>query len=339
MYLIISKQQQGENFKGSVQDFVNYLEKENEGKAIEEQEHFFDQYDDKVSAEEVVAQIDGNTAKLNKDEARFYSMVLSPSPRELKAINNSSEKLREYVREVMKDYAASFNRNKTVTVDDIKYYAKIEHERFFKGNDKEIRENQPYATKILNLKKEIRKIENGSAKGNIVKLQKEINRLEKDAPHQLNGKRIVRGMKKEGFQKHVHIIVSHKDAKNARKLSPLSQNKAAETTLNGQKIKQGFDRDAFYKSAEKTFDKKFAFKRNFVESYKARNLLDKDPKRFFAMLVGLPTTEKQVAYKMLFKAGVNVPVIPVNKAQLAYKALMKIKRGIEKAMSSGSIGV
>ncbi|RDY57842.1 MobB family relaxase [Flagellimonas nanhaiensis] len=339
MYIAISAQRQGENFSGSVSDFVKYLEKENEEISPEHQEQFFNQYNDRISAEEVIEQIDKNTTKLNKKDPKFYSIVVSPSQRELKAINNDPEKLREYIREMMKDYAASFHRNNEVKIDDIKYFAKIERERTFKGNDKEIRENQPYATKILKLQGEIRDIESGKAKGNIKVLKKEIKRLEMDAPHKINGKRIVRGMKKEGMQNHVHIIVSHKDATNSNKLSPLAKNKEAETIINGQKVKQGFNRDKFFAAAEKTFDKKFNYKRNFVESYKARNVLDKNPKQFFAMLAGLPTTEKQAAFKMLFKSGVNVPTIPTNKVQLAYKALMKLKRGVETAINSGSIGV
>ncbi|RED44701.1 MobB family relaxase [Seonamhaeicola aphaedonensis] len=339
MYIAISKQHQGENFSGSVRDFVNYLEKENQEQNLEQQEYFFDQNNDRINAEEVITEIDSNTTKLNKKDPKFYSMVVSPSQSELKAINNDPEKLRQYVREIMKDYAASFYRNKTVTVNDIKYYAKIEKERTYKGTDREIRENQPYATKILELKKEMRHIEQGKSKGQIKTIKKEIERLERDAPHKINGKRIVRDMNKEGMQNHVHIIVSHKDVTNTFKLSPLSQHKEAETILNGKTIKQGFNRDKFYEAAEKTFDRTFNYKRNFMESYKARNVLDKDPKRFLAMLAGLPTTEKQAALKSLYKAGVKVATIPTNKVQLAYKALMKLKRGVETAISSGSIGI
>jgi hypothetical protein len=339
MYITISKQLQGENFSGSSRDFVKYLEKENEEKDLEQQEHFFDQQHDRVSVEEVISEIDNNTAKLNKKDPKFYSVVVSPSQSELKAINNDPEKLRRYVREMMKDYAASFYRNKAVAVDDIKYYAKIEKERTYKGTDREIRENQPYATKILELKKELRKVERGGVEGNIQTIEKAIERLEREAPHKIGGQRIVRGMKKEGMQSHVHIIVSHKDVTNTFKLSPLSQHKEAETVLNGKTIKQGFNRDKFYEAAERTFDRTFTYKRNFVESYRARNVLDKDPKRFLAMLAGLPVTEKQVALKTLYRAGVNVPTIPTNKVQLAYRALMKLKRGIETAINSGSIGI
>ncbi|QCX37432.1 mobilization protein [Aureibaculum algae] len=339
MYIAITKQQLGMNYKGSVSDFVNYLKKENEDKSLELQEHFFDQYNDKVSPESVIAEIDGNTAKLSQKDPKFYSLVVSPSPRELKHINNNSEQLRKYVREIMKDYSDSFYRDQKVTVDDIKYYAKLEHERTYKGTDKKIQENQPYATKILQLKNEIRNIHQGTITGNIKKLEKEIAQLEKEAPHQQQGKRIVRGMRKEGYQTHIHIVVSRKDRTNSFSLSPGSKYKQSETVLNGKIVKQGFHREKFYKAAEKRFDIAFGYNRNFVESYKAKNMFIKDPKKFFATLVGLPSTEKQMAFKLLHKAGVNIPNIPTNKVQLAYNAFMKLKKGVGKAINSGSIGI
>lgn len=339
MYIGITAQQTGVNYKGSVRDLVGYLEKENEELEPELQEHFFDQYNDGIDPEEVISEIDGNTHKLKKEDPKFYSMVVSPSPRELKHIGNNPEQLRKYTRELMKDYANSFYRDKAVTVDDIKYYAKIEYERFYSEANKKIQENQPYATKILELKNDIRKIEVGELQGNVKKLQQKITRLEKEAPHQLNGKRIVVGMQKEGYQGHVHIIVSRMDTSNRRSLSPGAKNKVCETTLNGKKVKQGFNRNQFYKAAEKRFDKTFTYNRNFVESYRARKLFLKDPKQFFSILAGLPSTEKQVAFKLLHKAGVHIPTVPTNKVQVAFKVFMKLKRGVEKAINSGSIGI
>lgn len=339
MYIAITQQNMNINYKGSVSDFVNYLEKENEDTDIELQEHFFDQDNDIVSPEKVITEIDGNTSRLAKKDPKFYSLVVSPSPRELKHIKNNPEQLRSYVRELMKDYANSFYNNKKITVDDIKYYAKIEHERTFKGTDKKIQENQPFATKILELKQDIRKIESGELVGNIKKIEQDISRLEKEAPHQQNGKRIVRGMQKEGFQSHIHIIVSRKDATNSFSLSPGSKYKESEVILNGVKVKRGFNRDKFYKAAEKTFDRTSGYQRNFVESYQAKNMFLKDPKQFFAILIGLPASEKQVAFKLLHKAGAHIPTIPTNTVQLAFKTFMKLKRGVEKAMSSGSIGI
>ena len=137
MYISITRQHMDSTFSQSASDFVAYLEKENEGKRPELHEQFFDQYNDNIPPEKVVREIDGNTAKLKRREPKFYSLTINPSQRELKSINNDPALLRRYVREIMKDYAASFHRETPVRVDSIKYYAKIEHERTFKGFDRE----------------------------------------------------------------------------------------------------------------------------------------------------------------------------------------------------------
>ena len=344
MYITITAQQVGGDYAQSATAFVDYLEKENEGKPMAELEYFFNQYGDEIPAEEVVIEIDGNTAKLKRTEPKFYSITLNPSRRELKAIGNSPEALKRYTREAMKDYVNAFNRDidgRPVTVDDIKYYAKVERQRIFKGSDTQIIENQPYATKILNLKQEIRRIENGEHSGNIKKLQREMVRLEREAPHQLNGKRIVRGTPKPGPQCHIHIIVSRKDVSNRYSLSPGSKYKASVVEINGKTVKRGFDRDTFIENAEKTFDRLFRYNRNFVETYTARKTFLKDPKLYFSIITKLPTNEKALAFKLLQKAGVSTSLLhlPTNKFQVTVKAINLLKKGIGKAIESGSIGI
>ena len=115
MYIAITRQELGDNFRGSARDFVNYLGKENEGKEPEQLEGYFNQEETNIDAERVIAEIDANTAKLKKREPKFYSLVVSPSQRELRHIGNSTEKLRQYTREVMKAYATSFYRDSEVT--------------------------------------------------------------------------------------------------------------------------------------------------------------------------------------------------------------------------------
>ena len=68
MYITITAQKMGGNYSQSSADFVGYLEKENEGLEQRDMEHFFNQFGDEISAEEVVKEIDGNTAKLKKKE-------------------------------------------------------------------------------------------------------------------------------------------------------------------------------------------------------------------------------------------------------------------------------
>ena len=107
----------------------------------------------------------GTPKKLKKRDPKFYSIVVSPSDKELKQIHNDPALLRAYTREIMKDYAASFYRNRTITVDDIKYYAKIEHERTFRGFEKKVEENAPYRKQIAKLRNDMAKIRRGELEG------------------------------------------------------------------------------------------------------------------------------------------------------------------------------
>ena len=343
MYITITAQKLGKTYAQSSAGFAQYLEKENQGLEQNQQEHFFNQHGDNISAEEVVQEIDGNASNLKKKEPKFYSITVSPSKYELGKLENSSEDLQRYTRELMKEYASSFNREingRPVSVDDIKYYAKIEHQRTFKGTDRQIRGNQSFATKILQLKNDIRKVESGEITGSIKKIQREIGKLERQAPHRQNGQRIVQGMQKEGNQSHIHIIVSRKDASNSFSLSPGSKYKASEVEMHGKKVKRGFDRDAFFNKAEKTFDKTFGYQRNFVETYKARKDFIKSPKIYFASLMKLPTNEKAIAFKLMQKTGIPImPSIPINQAQLALKVFNTLKRGVGVAIKSSSIGI
>jgi len=342
MYISITPQKLAANYSQSAADFIEYLEKENQGLEEPELEHFFNQHVDEIPAGEVVREIDANTDKLKKTEPKFYSITVSPSKYELSRLQNTSEDLKHYTRELMRDYVTCFNREingRPVTVNDLKYYAKIEHQRTYKGTDIQVKENQPYATKILDLKNELRKIQTGEQNGDTKKIENKIEKLEASAPHQLDGKRIVQGMKKEGNQSHIHIIVSRKDASNSFSLSPGSKYKASEVIMNGKTVRRGFDRDAFYSKAEKTFDRSFGYKRNFVETYQSRKILTKDPKLYFTALLGLPASEKAIAFKMLREAGIPILSIPTNKVQLALKAINKIKRGFELALRSSSIGI
>lgn len=343
MYITISAQKLGGTFSQSSGDYVDYLEKENEGVEQEDQEHFFNQDREDISAREVVQEIDGNTAKLKKVEPKFYAITVSPSSYELKRLQNCSEDLKRYTRELIKDYAACFNREingRAITANDIKYYAKIEHQRAFKGTDRQVKENEPYATKILKCKDDIQKIKRGEIEGNIPSLQKKIAKLEKQAPHLQGGERIVQGMPKEGNQSHIHIIVSRKDVSNSYSLSPGSKYKASEVEMNGKLVKRGFDRDKFFSRAEQTFDKTFQYQRNFVETYQARKEFIKNPKMYVSALIGLPTSEKAIAVKMLRESGMPMlPKIPANKVQLALKVINKIKQGVDTAIRSGSIGI
>ena len=338
MYIAITRQKLGNSYANSAADYVAYLEKENQGKAADLQEHFFDQNNDQVAAKVVIKEIDGNTAKLKKTEPKFYSIIVNPSQRELKHMENNPEKLRAYTRELMKEYAKCFNRNEVITVADIKYYAKIEYERTYRGFDQKVKENQKYVSKIAKLENDIRKVERGELQGNVNQLENKIKKLTENIPHSVDGKILTSGMKKSGLQTHVHIIVSRRDVTNTRSLSPGSVYKASEVKLNGKIQKRGFDRDQFYEAAEQIFDRTTAYNRNYAESYKSKKQFTKDPKRFYAQLLGLPISERAVAFELMRKTGIDLPIIPTSKTQLAVTAFRKLKRGLEIAIRSSSIG-
>lgn len=341
MYITLTKQHMDATFSQSASDFVNYLEKENEGRSPDLKEYFFDQYNDRLEPDHVIKEIDGNTAKLKKKEPKFYSLTLNPSKSELKAINNDPALLRLYVREAMKDYAASFYRENEVSVDSIKYYAKIEYERSFKGFDRQVKENQVYKAQIAKLENDIRKVERGELQGSTKKIQRQIEVLKAQIPHRIDGQIVKQGMKKPGLQTHVHIIVSRKDVTNRFSLSPGSKYMESESTLNGKKVMRGFRRDQFFERAEKTFDKLFDYDRNYVQTYTARKTYSKDPYTYFAKLMNLPTNEKSMAFKILGKAGVSVPnmSIPKNQVELAVKTFKHLKKAMRVAQNAASIGI
>lgn len=340
MYITITPQKLGGAFSQSAGDFVNYLEKENQGKDPLEKEYFFNQYEDHIKPYQVIKEIDGNTAKLKLKEPKYYSITINPSQYELKHIHNNPEKLRAFVREAMKEYASSFHREingKPINVDDIKYFAKLEHERTYKSNDIAIRENKPYINQIAHLKNELRKVERGEVPGNALQIEKDIRKLVREAPYKIRGQVVEPGMKKEGSQSHIHIIVSRKDASNSYSLSPGSKYKASEVKMHGKMVKRGFERDRFIQNSEKAFDRLFQYNRNYVESYAARKMLTKDPKQYFLSLGKLGINEKKIAFKMIRQTGLPLPVLhlPQNKVGFAYKQLKKI---IEASVKASSIG-
>ena len=342
MYITITAQNTKGNFSQSVGNYVEYLEKENQAMETENQEYFFNHYEDEISSEQVTAEIDGNTAKLSKKEPKFYALTISPSQAELKALKNPGQDLKEYTRRVMEKYVESFNREidgRKVSIDDIKYFAKVEHKRFFKGTDRQVRQNQKIATQILELQHQLRAAQKKGMEKDSKQIVQQIAKLEALAPQKVNGQRVKNGMEKPGLQTHIHIIVSRKDASNSVSLSPGSKYKASDVEFQGKLVKRGFDRDQFYESAEKVFDKKFSFNRSFVERYGSRKMLHTNRGMYYKAILGLPQNERALAMKALSEVGARVPHIPTTGAQVALKAIKLFKKGVSVAIRSSSIGV
>ena len=129
------------NNKGSCSKLINYLEKEN----AQSEERFFSSDRNNCNKWEVMQQIDNNAKgqKIEKDQDRFFSIVIAPSQAELEHIGNDSDKLKEYTRQTMENYAAGFCNNKGenrgLESKDLVWYAKIENERKYSNLDAEVK--------------------------------------------------------------------------------------------------------------------------------------------------------------------------------------------------------
>lgn len=122
---------------GSCSQLVEYLEKENNLKAEYKAELWFNQGRDDLRPHEVRLDIDSNTAKLKQHEAKFYLVNISPSQKELAHLGNDPQKLKEYARGVMAEYAANFQKG--LGPDDVKWYGKVEYSRGYKWTDLEVK--------------------------------------------------------------------------------------------------------------------------------------------------------------------------------------------------------
>lgn len=302
MYITITAQKKMGGTCGSVGDYVDYLEKENMDVPEDGRELFFNHHGSDFGPEFVKKDIDMNKAKLKKHEPKFFSITLNPSQRELEAMAAKNVSIKEYTKSVMEEYARNFGREiegRPIAVNDIKYYAKVERSRRFKGTDREVRENAPFSAKIAKLEHDLVKVRKGTLDKDPDMIRRSINELHERAPHKLDGKLVRQGMPKPGDQLHVHIIVSRKDQGNTISLSPNSKYKSSDVEFNGKAVKRGFDKDTFFTRAEETLDKMVGEKRNFVLSYQGRNLRKKDPAAFYKEVNRLPNEERKVALRIL----------------------------------------
>jgi hypothetical protein len=122
--------------KGSSLRTTNYLVKE--AKAAGEEATFFGAPGSPYkTAEEVVAMLDGNVKGLRKDDAKFYSLVLSPSPEELAYMGNDPKALERYTQNVMDDYAKNFTlkNGKELGEVNLVWAAIIHQDRKNRGTD------------------------------------------------------------------------------------------------------------------------------------------------------------------------------------------------------------
>ncbi|MDJ0367692.1 DUF5712 family protein [Hymenobacter sp. H14-R3] len=122
--------------KGSSLRTANYLAKE-ANDAGEVATFFGAPGSPNKTAEEVVTMLDGNVKGLKKDDAKFYSLVLSPSPEELRQIGENPKGLEQYTQHVMDDYAKNFTlkNGRELGGPNLVWAATIHDERKYRGSD------------------------------------------------------------------------------------------------------------------------------------------------------------------------------------------------------------
>lgn len=169
----------GSNNTGSSSSLISYLEKENieldklgnvaenidEKMNIEaRKQDFFNHSRSNISRNEAQSKIDSNIKKLSKQDAKFFAPTINFSEKELKhlahkarvrdnikSINDMNSKefkaynklIQDYSRKVMDNYAKNFNRKDKglKSGKDLIYFGKVEHNRRYKGTDKEVQLN------------------------------------------------------------------------------------------------------------------------------------------------------------------------------------------------------
>lgn len=261
--------------KGSSRNLVEYLSKEDNYK---EDSEYFSQDGDKQK-EDVIEHIDQMGKGLKKDEAKFFMLTINPSAKEqahiLEKITNKKDvsiddlsqsdkqkyeaELKKFTHKVMDNYAQNFNRvvdGKQITGKDIVYYGKIEYSRGYDSTSNEVKENRQIRKEIKSLNPDLDK--------------QKINDLSQKLHRNSEGKVIVEGMKKEGNQSHIHIVVARYDKDKQTSMSPFANQRKVNDNF-GKEIKVGFDRTNFKQMNEQSFDKSFEYSRQKNESFETQN--------------------------------------------------------------------
>ncbi|MBC6609100.1 hypothetical protein H8B13_19940 [Hymenobacter sp. BT188] len=123
---------------GSCAQTLNYLQHEAVGEGQEAT--FFSADSDEINAAQLRDSIDTNVKGLRATEAKFYSLVVSPSEQELAHIGSDPDKLRAYTREVMSQYAQNFAlpSGRQLGSKDLKWGAILHQDRTHRGTDPEV---------------------------------------------------------------------------------------------------------------------------------------------------------------------------------------------------------
>jgi hypothetical protein len=145
MFINISDSKEAEN-KGSSSKLVHYLEKENRIDGKQKPEYWFNGQQVSIQPYEVMRKIDGNVAKLGKDDAKFFLVNISPSQKEIAFLkeqygeDGAIDQMKGFAVRVMDAYAQNFKREGINGHEDLLWFAKLENYRYYSHNDPEVKQ-------------------------------------------------------------------------------------------------------------------------------------------------------------------------------------------------------
>jgi len=276
-----------------------YLDKQNDVVRVEGHEYFFNGSGNTFDCEDVTKAIDANVKDLKKKEARYYTFSISPSAQEIahlrrtiadtrQALIDAGEVipadlednlmrtyLKNYAVKCMDAYARNFGHPQIKDNNDLLWFGMVEKDRYWKKGDPEVRKNARIQNEIEKLRQTITEENSKEVNRKIVALEKKCVR---ENMVRVGGSQEILQpmMAKAGDNWHIHIAVSRRDATNSFNLSPNANGRGSKNhVLNGQKVRIGFNREAFKIECEHIFDKTFSHRRLLTESYEEAKRLRK----------------------------------------------------------------
>ncbi|WP_282036296.1 DUF5712 family protein [Saccharicrinis aurantiacus] len=120
---------------GSVTGFLEYMSKEDKAKGLDK-EFWYNEKDEYIPDYMVQENIDFEQKGVAKGDYRYYTGSINFSEKELSFCKNNEKSLKEYSKRVFEEYAKNFNKG--LSSSDIRWFAKLESNRYYKGSDKEV---------------------------------------------------------------------------------------------------------------------------------------------------------------------------------------------------------
>ena len=235
MFVKISKPPVGDN-KGSCVKLANYLEKEGGT--------FFSHNETQMSYGSAVYSIDSNNKQLGLKEDKFYMITINPSQDELKYL--LGENINSYEDLSPKDIESLNQKMMDYTRDVMdSYAANFGRENVSDGNDLAYFAKIEYFREYKFYDKEVKA-----------------------------GERKV-GELKEGFQTHIHVVVSRKSKDGKARLSPNAKSRGDTTKLQGREVKRGFNHLDFKVDSINKFNARFNYTSNYNSHVRLNNKAQK----------------------------------------------------------------